>query len=149
MAHKTLVNGTVYEIDGGKTLIGGTVFSIDKGKTLVDGTLYEVGFAQPMVTLTIHNYTNSYSSISINGVPYTEPFSGFPAIVEVPVGTVIDCHVSSTVKEKYGTVTVNGVTVLSVERNEGTYQHTVTTNAQILVSSSSKNGNGTIAITET
>lgn len=44
MAHKTLVNGTVYEISGGKTKVNGTAYSIDKGKTLVGGTAYEVGF---------------------------------------------------------------------------------------------------------
>lgn len=44
MAHKTLIGGTAYEIDGGKTLIGGTSYEIDKGKTLVGGTAYEVGF---------------------------------------------------------------------------------------------------------
>ena len=45
MAHRTLINGTAYEIAGGKTLVGGTAYSIDKGKTLVGGTAYEVGFA--------------------------------------------------------------------------------------------------------
>ena len=53
MSHKTMVNGTVYEIDGGKTLIDGVAYSIDKGKTLVGGTAYEVGFAQPVATITL------------------------------------------------------------------------------------------------
>ena len=44
MAHKTLINGTAYEISGGRTLVNGTGYSIDKGKTLVGGTAYEVGF---------------------------------------------------------------------------------------------------------
>lgn len=44
MAHKTLMDGTAYEINGGKTLVGGSAYSIDKGKTLVDGTAYEIGF---------------------------------------------------------------------------------------------------------
>jgi hypothetical protein len=44
MAHKTLIGGTAYEINGGKTLIGGTAYEIDKGKTLVGGTVYKVGF---------------------------------------------------------------------------------------------------------
>lgn len=44
MAHKTLINGTAYEITGGRTLVNGTGYSIDKGKTLVGGTAYEVGF---------------------------------------------------------------------------------------------------------
>ena len=47
MAHKTLINGTAYEISGGRTLVNGTGYSIDKGKTLVGGTAYEVGFGFP------------------------------------------------------------------------------------------------------
>lgn len=51
MSHKTLVNGTVYEVGGGKTLIDGVAYSIDKGKALVDGTAYEVGFGTPISSL--------------------------------------------------------------------------------------------------
>lgn len=44
MAHKTLIDGTAYEISGGKTLISGTVYDITGGKTLIEGTTYEIGF---------------------------------------------------------------------------------------------------------
>ena len=44
MSHKTLVNGTSYEISGVKTLVDGTAYSISGGKTLVGGTAYEIGF---------------------------------------------------------------------------------------------------------
>lgn len=44
MSHKTLVNGTSYEISGGKTLVNSTAYSISGGKTLVGGTAYEIGF---------------------------------------------------------------------------------------------------------
>ena len=44
MAHKTLINGTEYEITGGKTLVNGTEYSISNGKTLVDGTEYDISF---------------------------------------------------------------------------------------------------------
>ena len=37
-AHKTLVNGTAYEVKGGKCLVNGTVYSIKKGRTLIGGT---------------------------------------------------------------------------------------------------------------
>lgn len=40
--HKTLVNGTVYEVKGGKCMVGGTVYSIKKGRTLINGTGYDV-----------------------------------------------------------------------------------------------------------
>lgn len=42
--HKTLVNGTVYEVKGGKCLVNGTVYSIKKGRTLIGGTGYDITF---------------------------------------------------------------------------------------------------------
>lgn len=44
MAHKTRVNGTDYEVKGGKCLVNGTVYSIKKGRTLVNGTGYDIKF---------------------------------------------------------------------------------------------------------
>ena len=43
--HKTLVNGTTYEVKGGKCLVNGTVYSIKKGRTLIGGTGYDITFA--------------------------------------------------------------------------------------------------------
>lgn len=43
--HNILIDGTAYEITGGKTLINGTAYSISKGRTLIDGTGYDVGFS--------------------------------------------------------------------------------------------------------
>lgn len=45
MSHKTLVNGTAYEVKGGKCLVNGTVYSIKKGRTLIGGTGYDVTFS--------------------------------------------------------------------------------------------------------
>ena len=42
--HKTLVNGTVYEVKGGKCMVNGTVYNILKGRTLIDGTGYDITF---------------------------------------------------------------------------------------------------------
>lgn len=53
MAHKTLINGTSYEITGGRAMVDGTGYEIKSGKTLVGGTAYEVGFAPPVVKLTV------------------------------------------------------------------------------------------------
>ena len=46
-AHKTLVNGTVYTVQGGKCMVDGTVYSIKKGRTLIGGTGYDIAFASP------------------------------------------------------------------------------------------------------
>ena len=44
MAHKTLVNGTAYEVKGGKCLVNGTSYDIKKGRTLIGGTGYDITF---------------------------------------------------------------------------------------------------------
>lgn len=43
--HKTLVNGTIYEVKGGKCLVNGTGYDIKKGRTLIGGTGYDITFA--------------------------------------------------------------------------------------------------------
>lgn len=61
--HKTLVNGTVYEVKGGKCLVNGTVYNILKGRTLIDGTGYDINF-EPDVSLTW--YFNETIDVSIS-----------------------------------------------------------------------------------
>ena len=45
--HKALVNGTAYEVKGGKCLVNGTAYSIKNGRTLIGGTGYDITFASP------------------------------------------------------------------------------------------------------
>lgn len=47
MAHKTIVNGTTYDVTGGKCLVNGTAYSVKKGRTLIGGTGYDITFAPP------------------------------------------------------------------------------------------------------
>ena len=47
--HKALVNGTIYEVTGGKCLVNGTAYSIKKGRTLIGGTGYDITFPEPLV----------------------------------------------------------------------------------------------------
>lgn len=49
--HKVRINGTAYEVKGGKCLVNGTVYSIKKGRTLVNGTGYDINF-EPDVSKT-------------------------------------------------------------------------------------------------
>lgn len=44
-AHKTLINGTAYTVQGGKCMVDGTVYNILKGRTLIGGTGYDITFA--------------------------------------------------------------------------------------------------------
>lgn len=62
-AHKTLVNGTVYTVHGGKCMVNGTVYNILKGRTLINGTGYDINF-EPDVSLTW--YFNQTLSIPVS-----------------------------------------------------------------------------------
>ena len=42
MGQKAEINGTGYDLKGGKTLIGGTAYAIKKGRTLIGGTGYDI-----------------------------------------------------------------------------------------------------------
>lgn len=53
MAHKTLINGTSYDIKSGRTLIGGTGYDIKKGRTLIGGTGYDISFDTPVGELPV------------------------------------------------------------------------------------------------
>lgn len=44
-AHKTLINGTIYTVQGGKCRVNGTGYAIKKGRTLINGTGYDITFA--------------------------------------------------------------------------------------------------------
>lgn len=44
--HKTLINGTAYEVKGGKCMVNGTVYNILKGRTLIDGTGWDIAFPE-------------------------------------------------------------------------------------------------------
>ena len=46
MAHKTRVNGTIYDVKGGTCLVNGTRYDIQKGRTLIGGTGYDIEFAK-------------------------------------------------------------------------------------------------------
>ena len=74
MAHKTLVNGTAYEVKGGKCMVGGTVYNILKGRTLIGGTGYDITFAPPLmpskgdlITMNLDGTSRLYRVLSVNG----------------------------------------------------------------------------------
>lgn len=153
MAHKALVDGTAYEITGGRTLVNGTGYSIDKGKTLVDGTAYEVGFSQP-VTVEIINTYNYYDVkscyVSIDGVKYTND-----AIISVPIGTEIYCYVSYSAKngESPAIIKLNNTIVATAAAmgmtGSAEYYYTVTDNVRIELNEEDYGGSKTyVEITE-
>lgn len=153
MSHKTLVNGTVYEVDGGKTLIDGVAYSIDKGKTLAGGTVYEVGFGPSEATITITGDSWYFAVVTIDETEYTNCGNG--VTLTVPIGTEITCFVQDNSYGGYGKIIVNGEIVASTEVGAlaYTYTYTVAGDANIaltenIISGSQKGSAGTITITE-
>ena len=75
MAHKTLVNGTVYEVIGGKCLVNGTSYDIKKGRTLIGGTGYDITFPSAvtmpvkgdLITMNLDGTSRLYRVLSVNG----------------------------------------------------------------------------------
>ena len=76
MAHKTLVNGTAYEVKGGKCLVNGTSYDIKKGRTLINGTGYDITFGPVMpvkgdlITMNLDGTSRLYRVLSVNGNVY-------------------------------------------------------------------------------
>ena len=68
MAHKTLINGTAYDISGGRELVNGTGYAKKKGRVLVNGTGYDIPFSSgiPIGTLP----AGSVVKIGVNGKAY-------------------------------------------------------------------------------
>ena len=74
MAHTTLLNGTNYQVGGGKCLVNGTAYSIKKGRTLIGGTGYDITFAPPpmpvkgdLITMNLDGTERQYRVLSVNG----------------------------------------------------------------------------------
>ena len=67
-AHKTLINGTVYTVQGGKCMVGGTVYNILKGRTLIGGTGYDITFEETIGKTWVINEKPDipYSQVSWN-----------------------------------------------------------------------------------
>lgn len=61
--HKTLVNGTAYEIKGGKCMVNGTVYNILKGRTLIGGTGYDIKFQNGYTWVLNNSYTTPSSTL--------------------------------------------------------------------------------------
>ena len=74
MSHKTIVNGTAYEVKGGKCLVNGTSYDIKKGRTLIGGTRYDITFVPPhmpvkgdLITMNLDGTSRLYRVLSVNG----------------------------------------------------------------------------------
>lgn len=82
--HKTLVNGTVYEVKGGKCMVGGTVYDIKKGRTLINGTGYDIKF-QNGYTWVLNENADLYSLQGANPIEYVDFTSNGERFIGVSV----------------------------------------------------------------
>ena len=69
MAHRVLINGTGYNVSGGRELINGTSYSKKKGRVLVNGTGYDIPF---LIPVTVVGGKSSASAGSGQGLGYAE-----------------------------------------------------------------------------
>lgn len=82
--HKTLVNGTVYEVKGGKCLVNGTSYSIKKGRTLINGTGYDIKF-QNGYTWVLNENADLCSLQGANPIEYVDFTSNGERFIGVSV----------------------------------------------------------------
>ena len=137
--HKTLIDGTGYNITSGKTLINGTGYDVIGFKTLLDGTAYDHEIKKPTIKVTIYDSASntSYSKYSIGGVTYTPSAH---QTLEVEIGTKIICYVKSN-SSSTALITYNGThKVNATSTSWKSYSFTATHNVGIYDDSSTTRG---------
>ena len=96
MAHRTKVNGTTYEIKGGRTKVSGTGYGISKGRTKVGGTGYDVSFSNLMtVTLLIPRTTDERANSQGAGTIYPMEHQTIVLQVDSSITTFAELAASS------------------------------------------------------
>ena len=126
MAHKTLIDGTAYNIKGGRDLIGGTGYAKKSGKVLIDGTVYAIEFVKKL-RITIVNAidsSNMSGSVIYNGKAHTS------GTLEVEQGETVTIALRNDGGNGWCFVGVNGNDAASGSSHVE-YTYTVTKNASI------------------
>lgn len=116
MAQKVLIDGTGYELAGGKSLMGGTGYEIKKGKCLTDGTGYEVPIESAVVvSLAVEGSAGGpsrYAGIVYAGTTYQ---AGTTTSFEAKRGETLTIIVAAWKNggyyPQYNKITVDGNTV--------------------------------------
>lgn len=72
MAHKTRINGTIYDVQGGRCRVNGTAYDVKKGRTLINGTGYDIAFKPPYDPVFANNtWEQIIEACHNNAVPET------------------------------------------------------------------------------
>lgn len=130
--HNTLIDGTAYEIKGGKGLVGGTVYDVKKGRTLVNGTGYDIAFDSGLlkVTITGEGTNNNLVYVTVNGVKYYQDTE-----FEVEPGAELYCYLQMpNLVGPSGSIYLNGTEIKSAIHNETiTYTHNIQTKTSVVI----------------
>lgn len=127
-SHKTLIDGTQYDLKAGRCLVGGTAYSVKKGRTLIRGTAYEIKFKPSEYTITL---TGSGGKIIYNGVEQNGTFT-VTAGDSVTIKARAEDYVNSS--QVTATISLNGKVVATKTNGviaEVTYIYTPSANATI------------------
>ena len=127
-SHKTLIDGTLYDIKAGKCLVGGTAYSAKKGRVLVNGTAYEIKFKPSEYTITL---TGSGGTIIYNGAEKNGTFT-VTAGDSVTIKARAEDYIYSS--QVTATISLNGKVVATKTNGviaEVTYIYTPSANATI------------------
>lgn len=127
-SHKTMIDGTWYDLKAGGCLVGGTAYSVKKGRTLVNGTVYEIKFKPSEYTITM---TGSGGKIIYNGVEQNGTFT-VTAGDSVTIKARAEDYVNSS--QVTATISLNGKVVATKTNGviaEVTYIYTPSANATI------------------
>lgn len=132
MAHKTLIDGTAYNIKGGRDLIGGTGYAKKNGKAAINGTAYDVPFKPATAILKIAVAADSkmdglrmIAEISCGGNEYTDPGE-----YEVPVGSTVTIKAKGRYSHTDVWIYLNGVQV-KTGTGSASYDFTISKNTSI------------------
>lgn len=127
-SHKTLIDGTRYDLKAGRCLVGGTAYSVKKGRTLVNGTAYEIKFKPSEYTITL---TGSGGTIIYNGEEKNGTFT-VTAGDSVTIKARAEDYINSS--QVTATISLNGKVVATKTNGviaEVTYIYTPSANATI------------------
>lgn len=158
MAHKTSINGTAYEIKGGKTLINGTAYKIKSGKTLVGGTAYGIDLKDECIVKIIYSFYSGTNevSVTINGVCYDRSnllsmngstVTANAITISVPIGTEMFCKVAPW-GSKEAAIYINNALITSSKTNTITYTYQIVSDVNVTLAGSSALSTGSVSITE-
>ena len=102
MGQKTEINGTGYDLKGGKPLIGGTAYTIKKGRMLIGGTGYDIKLGHEEIWVIENVYT-------------------LPAEAIGDFSAVVICDGIEYIRIKIVSITFGIYRQLQLYKNDGTY----------------------------